>query len=105
MNEEMRKRIRAQFLTLQERGVRHVVLSAFGCGAFGNDPEDVASMYKDTLEEFKDALDVVVFAIYYAGHGENNFEVFRKVLTAECKRKAPCEAPCNGKRRYDEVVV
>lgn len=32
----MRKKVAAQFDTLQEHGIRHTVLSAFGCGAFGN---------------------------------------------------------------------
>merc|ERR1712107_221076 len=31
-----RKRIRAQFQTCIEQGIRHVILSAFGCGAFRN---------------------------------------------------------------------
>lgn len=79
----MQTRIRAQFLTLKERGVRHVVLSAFGCGAFGNDAHSVACLYKKALAEFAKDFDEVVFAIYYAGHGENNFDVFRAVLLGE----------------------
>ena len=79
----MERRIRAQFLTLKERGVRHLVLSAFGCGAFGNDAHSVACLYKKALVEFAKDFDEVVFAIYYAGHGENNFDVFREVLLGE----------------------
>lgn len=81
--QNMETRIRAQFLTLKERGVRHVVLSAFGCGAFGNDAHGVACLYKKALVEFAEDFDEVVFAIYYAGQGENNFDVFRAVLLGE----------------------
>lgn len=77
---KMKKRIRAQFLTLKERGVKHVVFSAFGCGAFGNDAHKVASLYKEVIAEFSDDLDKVVFAIYFAGHGMSNYEIFRAVL-------------------------
>ena len=78
----MLRRVRAQFETLKRRGIRHVVLSAFGCGAFGNNPREVATMYRDALVEFADSLSVVVFAIFFAGQGENNFAVFHEILAA-----------------------
>ena len=46
---ETRKRVAAQLDTLIEQGVRHVVLSAFGCGAFRNPADEVASVYRLTL--------------------------------------------------------
>jgi len=77
----MEKRIEAQFATLEEANVRHVVLSAFGCGAFGNDPYKVASMYRAAVERHKHNFDVIAFAIYYAGRGKSNYEVFARVFT------------------------
>lgn len=77
----MASRIAAQFATLVSRGFRHVVLSAFGCGAFGNDPQMVARLYREALLRHKTDLDVVAFAIYYAGCGERNYEVFRDILS------------------------
>ena len=47
---EMEKRVEAQFATLIATGIRHVVLSAFGCGAFKNDPSDIAWVCTQAVE-------------------------------------------------------
>ena len=77
---EMRKRIEAQFTTLISENVRHVVFGAFGCGAFANPPQQVATLYKECIMLYKDKFDVIAFPIYYAGNGESNYPVFRKIL-------------------------
>ena len=78
---EMERRIDAQFATLIENGVRHVVLSAFGCGAFRNDPTVVAALYRNAIARYAEHFSVIAFAIYYAGHGENNFPSFKHELS------------------------
>ena len=75
-DKEMRKRIAAQFDTLIDKNVRHVVLSAFGCGAFKNPADKVAKIYYDELQEKYMHFDVVAFGIYNAGYGPNNFTPF-----------------------------
>ena len=79
---EMTKRIRAQLRTLVNKSCQHVILSAFGCGAFLNNPEKVATIYKQLLlAEFKSAFKVVVFAIVpNPGMDNTNFTKFHKVL-------------------------
>ena len=76
----MTSRIGAQLKTLRQRGIRHVVLSAFGCGAFGNDPTMVAEIYRRALWQHRADFSVVVFAIYHAGHGKDNFRIFHEIL-------------------------
>ena len=83
IKETMTQRIHAQFRTLIENKVRHVVLSAFGCGAFGNDAFMVANIYKDAIGVYKDNFDVIAFAIYYAGVGVNNYDIFSNVLISQ----------------------
>ena len=78
--EEMRKRIEAQFTTLKINGIRHAIMSAFGCGAFHNPPKEVAELYKECLERYKNDFDVIAFPIYYAGNGPNNYPDFRQIL-------------------------
>ena len=78
--EEMRKRIEAQFTTLKINGIRHAIMSAFGCGAFHNPPNEVAELYKECLERYKNDFDVIAFPIYYAGYGPKNYPDFRQIL-------------------------
>ena len=61
------------------KGADILVLGAFGCGAFMNDPEVVSRAYKTALTEFPKAFDMVEFAIYSLPGGKN-YDVFRQVL-------------------------
>ena len=71
------ERIIAQFRTLKQNGIRHVVLSAFGCGAFENPAPQVARAYREALTRYRGDFDVVIFAIFYAGYGpRGNFDAF-----------------------------
>lgn len=73
---EMAKRVAAQLDTLIEKGVRHCVLSAFGCGAFMNPAEAVAAIYRDELQKRATSFDVVAFAVFHAGYGPDNHAPF-----------------------------
>lgn len=57
-----------------------LVLGAFGCGAFRNDPEVVASAYKEVLPEFSKYFKEIQFAIYCRDHETVNYDAFKKVL-------------------------
>ena len=73
----------AQFATLLASGVRHVVLSAFGCGAFKNDPSDIARVYKQAVQRHRASFAVIAFAIFFAGHGQDNYKIFKSYLAPE----------------------
>ena len=73
---EMRRRIVAQLETLQAAGIRHAVLGAFGCGAFGNPAERVAAIYRSELQRRSAAFSVIAFAVFHAGYGRDNFAPF-----------------------------
>uniref|UniRef100_A0A6U7C9M9 Microbial-type PARG catalytic domain-containing protein n=1 Tax=Haptolina brevifila TaxID=156173 RepID=A0A6U7C9M9_9EUKA len=70
------RRIHAQLETLRAAGVRHAVLSAFGCGAFCNPAHHVAEAYKEALSSRADQFDVIAFAIFHAGYGPDNHTPF-----------------------------
>ena len=55
-------RIDAVLCTAKENNIDTLVLGAWGCGAFGNDAQFVASIFMEELEKYKVA-DNVIFAI------------------------------------------
>ena len=57
-----------------------LVLGAFGCGAFENDPEVVARAYKVALQEFPKVFKRIVFAVYCPPGGSKNYDVFKKTF-------------------------
>jgi uncharacterized protein (TIGR02452 family) len=57
-----------------------LILGAYGCGVFGQDAIEVATIFKELLQnKYKNAFDVVVFAIPDI-NGENH-QAFKKVFT------------------------
>lgn len=79
-----RRRIRAILSLARDQGHRNIVLGAWGCGSFGNDPELVAECFRYVLvdEGYSSAFDEVVFAI--SGRRSRSMrDVFTSVL-GEC---------------------
>ena len=71
----IKKRLRSFLLASAHEGYRDIVLGAWGCGAFGNDPKQVAQCFYDLF--FEERLDElfyhVVFAILGGGKNYNAF--------------------------------
>ena len=57
-----------------------VILGAFGCGAFRNPPEIVATAYQKVLEEFHGYFDCIEFAVYCRPGDSRNYDAFKSVL-------------------------
>ena len=74
------KRGRAILETARYFGNENVVLGAFGCGAFKNDPEIVARAYKNILPEFVHSFKTIEFAVFCKEGETTNYNVFKKVL-------------------------
>jgi hypothetical protein len=77
--DEARRRIVAQLDTLQANKVRYAVLGAFGCGAFLNPAETIATIYKEEIEKRIDDFSLIVFAILDASE-LGNYSVFKRVF-------------------------
>ena len=57
-----------------------LVLGAFGCGAFQNNPEVVARAYKAALKEFPDVFKEIEFAIYCPPYNDINYQAFKRTF-------------------------
>jgi uncharacterized protein (TIGR02452 family) len=65
------------------RGHRTLVLGAWGCGAFGNDAETVADLFRDALRTPVAAcFDDVTFAVFDLLDGQPVLSAFRESLAA-----------------------
>lgn len=60
----MRERVTRSLATAAAHGNTHLVLGAWGCGVFGNDPKLVAeAYYHDLTNDFEGVFEEVVFAV------------------------------------------
>lgn len=78
---DCQRRINAQFNTLIHNGIKHVILSAFGCGAFQNPPQIVANCYKRAIEHYIRDFDAIIFAIYTPSRDDPNIDIFKRILS------------------------
>lgn len=79
------KRLRRMLDTALAKGAETVILGAFGCGAFENNPEVVAMAAKNVLKDYLHAFCNLEFAVYCTQRDENNYRVFERVLRGYCK--------------------
>lgn len=79
------KRLRRMLDTALAKGAETVILGAFGCGAFENNPEVVAMAAKNVLKDYLHAFCNLEFAVYCTPRDENNYRVFERVLRGYCK--------------------
>ncbi|MCZ6830026.1 MAG: DUF2263 domain-containing protein, partial [Gammaproteobacteria bacterium] len=79
----MSSRISAQLDTLARHEIKHVVLGAFGCGAFGNPAGQVAELYREEIAKRSSKFLVIAFAIFHAGYGSDNYTPFKAVFSDE----------------------
>lgn len=78
---EFRTRIQGLLAVCAAQGHKHLVLSAWGCGAFGCPPKAVGGLFRAVLtsKRFRGAFERVVFAVI-DDHNGKNFAPFQAAL-------------------------
>jgi uncharacterized protein (TIGR02452 family) len=76
IKETMYDRIDFLLTVAKEKGVKNIILGAFGCGVFGNDPEFVAKTFKKLLRTKNYGFEKVSFSI----PGGNNLKAFKDMF-------------------------
>lgn len=73
------KRLRRILDVALSEGNDTVILGAFGCGAFKNDPEVVARAANRVIRDYRHAFRNIEFAVYCApSQGDRNYKIFQK---------------------------
>ncbi len=73
------KRGRRILAVAAANGAQALVLGAFGCGAFRNDPAIVARAYANILPAFRRHFRAIEFAVFCGPRSTRNFEAFRAI--------------------------
>ena len=71
-----RRRARHILTVAAAEGVDCLVLGAFGCGAFRNDPYLVANAWHTELEALRHHFDLVEFAVFHMPYERENYDAF-----------------------------
>ena len=80
LHDAMYDRIFRALCIFQQHGCTDLVLGAFGCGVHGNNPESVANIFREILDDkLKGYFRTVVFAIQPSRPG--NYRAFTSVFT------------------------
>ena len=74
------KRARKIFASAIANGVEVLILGAFGCGAFQNNPHIVAQAYKNVLPDFAHYFHTIEFAIFCNAKNIENYQVFLSII-------------------------
>lgn len=74
-------------------GVDALVLGAFGCGVFRNDPKLVAAAFFTELEQLHHRFDLVEFAVYCPGEDTANYDAFSRQREDLLGDEAVCVLP------------
>lgn len=70
------KRLRRIMNVAVAEGAEAVILGAFGCGAFMNNPDVVSDVAKTVVKDYLKAFKVIEFAVYCSPRDESNFVAF-----------------------------
>lgn len=77
---EIHKKRGAHILSIAAaNGTDILVLGAFGCGAFRNNPETVSKAYIDILPDFMGYFSEIRFAVYSSHEHSKNYNAFTKI--------------------------
>lgn len=74
------RRARRIFTVAVQRKVEVLILGAFGCGAFRNDPNVVATAYYNVIPSFSNSFKTIEFAVYCLPNNLQNYLAFREVF-------------------------
>lgn len=74
----MREKIRMMYMLAYQKGYDALVLSAYGCGAFGNPPHEVAQLFNEVNEEFWGCFKYIGFGV--KSFRDPNYDIYNLLI-------------------------
>ena len=74
------KRLRRILDVAVREGDEVVILGAFGCGVFLNNPETVARAARNVIPDYLHAFKTIEYAVYCSPRDDQNYKAFERVL-------------------------
>ena len=88
IDDVMKDRLKNMFVVAANYGYKNLILGAWGCGAFGHDPNIVAKYFYEILidEDFASYFEKIIFAILDRGE-KKNLKAFQEIFSEKLKPK------------------
>lgn len=82
----MRRRMKLALAIFAEQGEKHLVLGAYGCGVFRNDPKLIAAWWKELLEEgMYPYFETILYAVLDRSENEACIRAFKEQNNGCCR--------------------
>ena len=76
----MKRRMKIALAIFADKGCSTIILGAFGCGVFRNDPANVAMWWNELLSEYGGHFNNIVFSVFDRSRKRAAFGAFSKVF-------------------------
>ena len=77
----MKRRMKLSLAIFAEQKCRHLILGAYGCGVFRNDPKQIAAWWKELLEtDFSHTFDQIIFAVLDRSSSQSCIRAFEELF-------------------------
>ncbi len=76
-------RIQRIFEVAKANDAEVLILGAFGCGAFQNPPDLVASVFAEFTEKYRSCFDAIEYAVYHSARETTNYEAFMNAIAGK----------------------
>lgn len=77
----MKRRMKLALAIFAEQGAKHLVLGAYGCGVFRNNPELIAAWWKELLEEgMNQYFETIFYAVFDNSRNGVCINAFKQLL-------------------------
>ena len=74
----MKRRMKIALAMFAEKECKTIILGAYGCGVFKNDPIDVADWWRELLAEYGGHFEKVIFAVLDRSPNRENIAAFER---------------------------